>query len=164
MGDGLLYVEPLYVQAATGTSFPLLQQVIVSFGSQIAIAETLKAALDKVFEGDSGAETEEPEKPGTGTPNPGTGQTKNAQLADAIADAQKAYADGQAALAKGNFAEYGRQQDKLDAALTRAANLQAGKAAGGGGGGGATPTPTPVASPTPVPSTPPEEAPPAGST
>jgi uncharacterized membrane protein (UPF0182 family) len=163
VGGGLLYVEPLYVQAATGTSFPLLQQVIVAFGSKIAIAETLEKALDQVFEGDSGAETEEPEKPGTGTNTPGTGQNTNAQLADAIADAQKAYADGQAALAKGNFAEYGKQQDKLEAALNRAANLQ-NKKAGGGGGAGTVPTPTPVASPTPVPSTPPEQTPPAGNT
>lgn len=56
MGDGLLYVQPVYVQASQGTSYPLLQYVLVAFGDQVGFAPTLDEALDQVFEGDSGAE------------------------------------------------------------------------------------------------------------
>ncbi|MEZ7897314.1 MAG: UPF0182 family protein, partial [Flaviflexus sp.] len=56
MGDGLLYVQPVYVQASQGTSYPLLQYVLVAFGDQVGFAPTLDEALDQVFDGDSGAE------------------------------------------------------------------------------------------------------------
>ncbi|HLR95376.1 MAG TPA: UPF0182 family protein, partial [Jiangellaceae bacterium] len=56
MGGGLLYVQPVYVQASEGTQYPLLQRVLVSFGDEIGFAPTLTEALDEVFGGDSGAE------------------------------------------------------------------------------------------------------------
>ena len=65
VGGGLLYVQPVYVQRASGeAAFPLLQKVLVSFGSQIGYADTLQEALDQIFQGESGAETGE--EPGTG--------------------------------------------------------------------------------------------------
>ena len=74
VGGGLLYVQPVYVQASQGTRFPLLQKVLVGFGDKVGFADTLDEALDQVFEGDSGAqagdaETERPEAP---EPSPGT--------------------------------------------------------------------------------------------
>ncbi len=160
VGGGLLYVEPLYVQAATGTSFPLLQQVIVSFGDNIAIGRTLGEALDNVFQGDSGVETPDA-GPDPGDETPGGSGSVNSQIADAIADARKAYTDGEAALAKQDFAAYGKAQDRLEAALQRAENLQNRR---GNGGNAAAPTPTPGAAPAPTPAAPPEPTPPAGNT
>ncbi|MFE5775039.1 UPF0182 family protein [Brachybacterium sp. NPDC056505] len=58
VGGGLLYVQPVYIQSSSaggGTQYPLLQMVLVSFGDKIGFAPTLDEALDKVFEGDSGA-------------------------------------------------------------------------------------------------------------
>src|SRR5699024_2833941 len=55
VGGGLLYVQPVYVRATTGTSYPLLQKVLVSFGDEIAFEDTLDEALDELFGGDSGA-------------------------------------------------------------------------------------------------------------
>jgi uncharacterized membrane protein (UPF0182 family) len=157
VGGGLLYVEPLYVQAATGTSFPLLQQVIVAFGNQISIGESLSDALDAVFEGDSGATTEEPSKGGdNGSPGGTGGKGSNSEAAQAIADARKAFADGQAALKKNDFAAYGEAQARLEEALKRAATAEGGKAKAPVKG--TTPTPTPLpGTPTPVPSTPPPQ-------
>ncbi|MBM7825804.1 uncharacterized membrane protein (UPF0182 family) [Arcanobacterium pluranimalium] len=54
IGGGLLYVQPIYVQAATGTKYPTLQYVLAMFGDKVGFAPTLDAALDKVFGGDSG--------------------------------------------------------------------------------------------------------------
>jgi len=57
VGGGLLYVQPVYVQAKdTTTQFPLLRKVLVSFGDEVALADTLDEALDDVFGGNSGVE------------------------------------------------------------------------------------------------------------
>ncbi|MBE1456548.1 uncharacterized membrane protein (UPF0182 family) [Nocardiopsis terrae] len=58
---GLLYVEPLYVQAGGGgaASFPLLQQVMVGFGEEVAIGGNLQEALNNLFEGGEGPLPEE---------------------------------------------------------------------------------------------------------
>ena len=55
VGGGLLYVQPVYIQSAGGTAYPLLRRVLVAFGDQTGYAETLDEALDQVFGGDSGA-------------------------------------------------------------------------------------------------------------
>ena len=57
VGGGLLYVQPVYVQSSSGTQYPLLRKVLVSFGDKIGFADTLKEALNQVFGGDSGATT-----------------------------------------------------------------------------------------------------------
>jgi uncharacterized membrane protein (UPF0182 family) len=146
VGGGLLYVEPLYVRAATGTSYPLLQKVIVAFGDQIAMGDSLQQALDAVFRGESGAETGERPPPGGGT-TPQAPSDAAAQLAAAIAAAQQAYADGQEALQAGDFAKYGEAQKRLATALERAAAAQRRLDAGGGA---QSPSPSPAPSPSPT--------------
>jgi len=140
VGGGLLYVEPVYVQAEASTSFPLLRKVLVGFGDKLAFEDTLQAALDKVFAGDSGASNGGGDT-GGGEPGTGDGATPNAALADALADAQSALVDAKAALAKGDFTAYGVAQAKLTDAITRA--LAAEKA---------TPNPSPSPSGTSKPS------------
>jgi uncharacterized membrane protein (UPF0182 family) len=67
VGGGLLYVQPVYVQSSSGTSFPSLQKVLVAFGEKVGFANTLNEALDQVFGGDSGASAGDAERPeGTG--------------------------------------------------------------------------------------------------
>src|SRR5690606_2699974 len=56
VGGGLLYVQPVYVQSTNATSYPLLRKVLVAFGDEIAFEDTLDAALDQLFGGDSGAD------------------------------------------------------------------------------------------------------------
>jgi uncharacterized membrane protein (UPF0182 family) len=48
VAGGLLYVEPLYVQGS-GSAYPLLRKVMVSFGSQIGYGDTLQDALKDMF-------------------------------------------------------------------------------------------------------------------
>jgi uncharacterized protein len=47
--ESLLYVRPLYVAAQGGTEVPQVQEVVASFGGQIAIQPTLQQALAKLF-------------------------------------------------------------------------------------------------------------------
>jgi uncharacterized membrane protein (UPF0182 family) len=116
VGNGLLYVQPVYVRATSNAAaYPLLQKVLVSFGDQIGFDDTLKGALDQVFGGNSGTQA------GGGNVDAG-GSSSDA--ASAIASAIAAYKDGLAALAKGDFAAYDRAQKRLKSALDAAANAQ----------------------------------------
>jgi uncharacterized protein len=119
VGGGLLYVQPVYVQATANTSaYPLLQKVLVSFGDQIGFDDTLKGALDQVFSGNSGTAA------GGTTTTGGSGSSSNSSLANALASARTAYQDGLAALANGDFAAYDRAQKRLKSAIDAAINAQ----------------------------------------
>ena len=114
VGGGLLYVQPVYVRATSNTAaYPLLQKVLVSFGDVIGFDNSLKGALDQVFGGNSGTSS-------SGTPVTSTTDNASDDLKSALQNARQALADGNAALAKGDFAAYGRAQDRLKAALAAA--------------------------------------------
>ncbi len=60
LGGGLLYVQPIYTMTSTTSGgYPALRFVVVRFGENVGIGETLQAALDQVFQGDAGADTGE---------------------------------------------------------------------------------------------------------
>jgi len=140
VGGGLLYVQPVYVQSSEGTQLPLLQKVLVTFGDSIAFEDTLTAALDVIFGGDSGAsggdEEVEPVDPGDGTsppeeggtdpgttePDPGTGTDARAE---ALADAQQALTDREAALKAGDLTAFAEADKRLTAAITELLALEA---------------------------------------
>ena len=122
VGNGLLYVQPVYVRATSNSAaYPLLQKVLVSFGDVIGFDSSLKGALDQVFGGNSGTSSSNTSNPDATTNN------SSADLASALQRAKQALSDGQAALAKGDFAAYGRAQDRLKAALAAAIAAQARK-------------------------------------
>src|SRR5690606_25111934 len=144
VGGGLLYVQPVYVQSsdAAGTQLPLLQKVLVTFGDSIAFEDTLTAALDEIFGGDSGAsggdEEVEPVDPDDGTSTPpeqddsddGTvdeGTTPGAP-ADAreaaLADAQQALSDREAALKDGDLTKFAEADKRLTDAITELLELE----------------------------------------
>lgn len=125
-GGGLLYAEPVYVQANSGESYPLLQRVLVSFGTKIGYAPTLDEAMKQVLTGGTDK--------GQKNNKDNTGDLRS-QLAKALGDAQQAYADGQDALKRGDFNAYGAAQKRLKAALDKADSIQKKL--------GATPTSTP---------------------
>ena len=128
VGGGLLYVQPVYVQATSETSFPLLRKVLVAFGDKIAFEDTLDLALDKLFDGDSGAEagdggiptTPDPTDTSTPTPDPSTDPAADGELADALADAKAALAERTAAYAANDLVAAAQADAKLVAALNRA--------------------------------------------
>ncbi len=93
VADGMLYVEPVYVQAVGEQGFPLLRKVLVGYGQRVAMEDTLLEALERVFDGapTSGG--------GDGDAPPPDGSDPQAALTQALLDAQLAYDDGQAALA-----------------------------------------------------------------
>jgi uncharacterized protein len=121
--DGsMLYVEPLYVQASGGQTFPVLRKFLAYSDGNAAYQSTLSAALDQVFGVKSAAPpvgTVTP--PGGTTSPPTTGTSGSAALRSAIAAAQQAESAAAAALRAGNFAQYGVEEKKLQTALNQIA-------------------------------------------
>nr|WP_127126789.1 UPF0182 family protein [Georgenia sp. SYP-B2076] len=157
VGGGLLYVQPVYVQASSGTQYPLLQRVLVSFGDSIGFAPTLDEALNEVFGGNSGAQAGDagvtPNQPAPGEQPPG-GTTEvpaaaQQRLTQALSDAQAALTEGNTALSTGDWNAYGQAQDRLSKAIADAlaAEGEIAKAGGEAPADGATPAPaeTPAA-------------------
>lgn len=97
---GLLYVEPLYVQAGGGgaASFPLLQQVMVGFGEEVAIGSNLQDALNNLFEGGEGPLPDPDAEQGTEeeeTSEAGSGDSEPSDLTEALNEAVEAWEEAQ---------------------------------------------------------------------
>jgi uncharacterized membrane protein (UPF0182 family) len=123
VGGGLLYVEPVYVKARSGTSYPLLQKVLVGFGDKIAFEDTLPQALDVIFGGSTGTA---PGQTPPGTTPPGQ---LSPDLQRALSDAQAALDAARQALRDGNIAAWFAAQQRLQEAVERAVAAQ-GRATG----------------------------------
>ncbi|MGD9955441.1 MAG: UPF0182 family protein [Candidatus Nanopelagicales bacterium] len=126
VAGGVLYVEPVYVRATSGEGFPLLQKVLVGYGSKVAMRDTLAQALTDVFEGAPVTPPDNGNGNGNGnggepTPTPSPGGSAEQRLAQAISDAQKAYLAGQEALKVQDWVAYGEAQKALNDALDAAA-------------------------------------------
>ncbi|MBL3698324.1 UPF0182 family protein [Leucobacter luti] len=129
VGGGLLYVQPVYVQATSGTSFPILQKVLVSFGDDIAFEDTLDAALDELFGGNSGANAGDgatPVVPGDDTPaddaETGNGSSSGSSdpLDPVLKEMQQAIQDRDKAMKDGDWTAYGEADERLRQALENA--------------------------------------------
>lgn len=131
VGGGLLYVQPVYVQSNGETSYPLLRKVLVAFGEKVAYEDTLDAALDTLFGGDSGADAgdgdvpTDPDQPGEPTEpggpteptDPGSGNVDEEALAAALAAYQDALEDRQAAYAKGDLVAAAEADERMQQAV-----------------------------------------------
>jgi uncharacterized membrane protein (UPF0182 family) len=134
VGGGLLYVQPVYVESTGDTAYPILRKILVSFGDKIAFEDTLDAALNDLFGGESGATAGDgdvattPETPGDGstTPPATTPETpgESSALKDALADVQTALTNRDEALKSGDLSAYAAADAKLVAALKKAFALE----------------------------------------
>ena len=52
IGNSFLYVEPLYVQGATSTGYPVLQRILVAYGDKIGYAANVPDALANLSQAD----------------------------------------------------------------------------------------------------------------
>ena len=121
VGGGLLYVQPVYIKSTGETSYPLLKKVLVAFGDKIAFEDTLTAALDSLFGGNSGAAggttgpVVTPTQPGSGG-----SAAPSAALKAALAQARQAMADKAQAMAVGDWTAYGKAEKALKNAIDAA--------------------------------------------
>jgi uncharacterized membrane protein (UPF0182 family) len=116
VGNGLLYVQPVYIKrSAIEGSYPVLQFVIASFGGDVGFGQTLDEALRVALGLEQGSAP--PDQPtGGGTPAGGGGKTAS----DLLKDATGFYDQAQAALKAGDLATYQRRIDQMATALEQA--------------------------------------------
>jgi hypothetical protein len=135
IGKSLLYVRPLYVQAANNP-VPELRKVIVAAGNQVAMGDTLKQALVEIF-GSAPDTLEEKAVPGGPSPPASPGApSPTATVQQLLDQAAAAYQAAQAALAKGDLGEYQRQVNLMADLVARAKTAAESGGGGGSGGGG----------------------------
>jgi uncharacterized membrane protein (UPF0182 family) len=131
--NGLLYVEPLYVQGTGQNSFPLLRKVLVDYGDQVGYSDTLAGALNQVFGAGAGsAASDSGSSPAGGgspttspttspapssSPPPGGSSPANPALEKAVADLNAALAALSAAQKSGDFAGIGQAEANLQKAI-----------------------------------------------
>jgi len=131
-GDGLLYVQPVFVRAQGGESFPTLQRVLISFGNDVAANTTLARSLADLFGEPAPVVTPTPGASPGAPPGPSPTESPApvpiGDTAALIAEADAAFREGQTALRAGDFAAYGRAQDRLRAALDQLATVSEGTA------------------------------------
>ena len=147
VAGGLLYVEPLYVQAS-GLPYPILQRVLVAFGDQVAFEDTLPTALEALF--GAGAGQQAPGSGGGTNPDPGTtptptpsgsaspgsptppaptgtgGGTVSPQLNAALAQLGTAYTNLQAAARSGDLNRIATAQGEVNRAAAAVAAARGG--------------------------------------
>jgi uncharacterized membrane protein (UPF0182 family) len=122
--ESLIYVRPLYLRGEGGR-IPELRRVLVAYGNDIVMAETLDDALARLFDGRRRA-----------APAPAAGATLTATAGSAPASQPQGHEPGDRALAadarshyeraieaqrKGDWAAYGEELKQLGAVLERMA-------------------------------------------
>ena len=126
VGGGLLYVEPVYTPYSppdTQTTYPVLNRVLVAFGTKTASQPTLQQALDQLFADDAGATTgENAPLPGASPSLPPVDGAAAAQVKQALADAVAAQHQAAVDLAKSppDWTDFGVQETNVQKALARA--------------------------------------------
>jgi uncharacterized membrane protein (UPF0182 family) len=132
VADGLIYVQPYYVQSTGAQGYPTLQAVAVAYGDKVGYGTRLDLALTNLFGGGAGDSTtpsgnSAPTTPATG----GTGTSAAVQTL--IKQASDAFAAAQKAAGAGDFTAYGQDlkqvQDALNA-LVKAGAVKATPSAG----------------------------------
>lgn len=153
VGDGLLYVQPLYTQRQSGEGrYPVLRYVLVSFGKEVGFGPTLTTALNDVLgEIDSGNEAiDDPGDPNAtpdGEAGEGDGDTGDGgapaipgDVESLLQEAEDAFTEAQQALQDGDLATYQeateRARDLVAEALEAAGLTDAADGGDGGGGDG----------------------------
>ncbi|HMA59795.1 MAG TPA: UPF0182 family protein [Halanaerobiales bacterium] len=110
----ILYVEPIYLQAESG-EIPELKRIVVSYGGEIVMDETLDGALAKIF-GEKPQEEVPEEVP----------QSQQMLPEDMQGLAQRAYEifqEAQQAQQEGNWSEYGNLLEELNNVLNELNDL-----------------------------------------
>ena len=108
--ESFLYVEPIYL-IAQGVQIPQLRRVIVSYGEQVAMEQTLGQALNAVF-GDRVVATAEGDAGEMPMPRPA-----RQMQAEVVQDARDLFEQAQEALQGGDFATFGERFEELEELL-----------------------------------------------
>ena len=122
--ESILYVQPIYISARqeggglNTTALPEFKRVVVVFGNEIIMRETLAEALTEVFGEPSTTSTTTT----TSTTVPGGGEVSD-QVRDLLDRAQAAFIEADAALRNGDLAGYAEKVAEAQALIADAVDL-----------------------------------------
>jgi uncharacterized membrane protein (UPF0182 family) len=124
VGDGLLYVQPVYTVRGEGEgNYPVLSYVLASFGDNVGYGSNLAEALDVVIGGDSGIE-----EGGTGEEPPdsgnGGGPPIDADFAELLQQAEEEFAAADKALRENDLAAYAESINRARDLIAQALEAQ----------------------------------------
>ncbi len=131
VGDTLIYVEPIYLEASGSNSLPEIQRVIVAHGENVVMEEDFETALRKIVELSSGStvdpsepvDPDEPVDPGEPTdPSEPVDPDLTATEEELIAQSVQLLEQAQAASQRGDWTAYGQYLEALEAVLNQLAN------------------------------------------
>lgn len=107
--DSLLYVEPLYLQSENANALPEVKQIILAYGEEIVMEQTLEAGLKRIFgyENDD-SDDEDKESP-----------TYTDDIFKLISTANELYNSSQNNLRLGKWEEYGNDLEELEKVLNK---------------------------------------------
>jgi uncharacterized protein len=155
-GDGMLYVEPIYVKTKQERAYPLLQKVLLTYGegASTVLANNLQDGIKQLVQlGNQGAQPPAQPPPPGANPPPATGEPPavSGELAAAATRVQSAIDEVRAAQASGDFERYGRALKALDQAIKEfeAASKSAGASPAPSGTPNTSPSASPGGSPSP---------------
>jgi uncharacterized protein len=123
VGESILYVQPLYLQATNSQgALPELKRVILASNERVVMRNTLEEALSALTAGSSSVAG--PLEPAT---DPGTGESTGttSTVIDLANQALTAFQDGEAALARSDWVAYGEAQSRLRSLLEQLAAASA---------------------------------------
>ena len=123
IGNGNLYVKPVYLQAVQ-SRFPELRRVVAATGNRIAMEPTLPDALARLFEGapiTPSPSSTSPPAPGSlpAATLPAPGGAPSGVARDLARSAQDHYTRAQDALRTGDWGKYGEELRALEGDLRR---------------------------------------------
>jgi uncharacterized membrane protein (UPF0182 family) len=116
LGKSLIYVEPFYLQSTGERAIPELKKVALGTQTRVAFGNTYEEALSDLF-----GEGRPAGRAGTPAVAPGVARSDTAQ--DALKRVLNTRREAKDALARGDWAAYGKAQDRLDGELEKLQRL-----------------------------------------
>jgi uncharacterized membrane protein (UPF0182 family) len=108
--QSLIYVQPLYLSASEQGALPELRRVIVAYGNRIAMEPTLEQSLARIFTGLAPT-------PAAAAPARPSGPAEASTARSPGQRAWEIFGRAQDALRRGDWAQYGAEQKRLEEVL-----------------------------------------------
>jgi hypothetical protein len=108
--QSLIYVQPLYLAASEQGALPELRRVIVAYGNQIAMESTLEQSLARIFTGLVPTAAAAAPRPAGPAPDAAAARSFGQR-------AWEIWGRAQDALRRGDWAQYGAEQKRLEEVL-----------------------------------------------
>ena len=117
IGESLIYVQPVYLRAEGGT-IPELKRVVVAHENRVVMHETLEMGLAQLFGGSATSAVGTAKDVAAQSLQPGAAApSAPAALSTLALQAEESYGRAIAAQRAGNWAEYGKEIERLGALL-----------------------------------------------